>query len=125
MRLAVRVLAILPVLIALGSVALDFVLIDFFGVALLAVLSLLVFVGVGLLLILRLPRQPVGWLLLAAGTPLQVTAAAGAYSSAAFGSAPGPPPLGVPGLFNGVALGPPPWRLFSRPHGFLARRAPS
>jgi hypothetical protein len=106
MRLSVRLLAFIPVLIALGSVALDFVLIDFFGAALLAVLSLLVFVGVGLLLVLRLPRQPVGWLLLAAGTLLQVTTAATAYSWAAFVRAPGTLPLGVPALFIGLAWTP-------------------
>jgi hypothetical protein len=103
MRLFVRLLAFVPVLIALGSVALDFVLIDFFGVALLAILSLLVFVGVGLLLVLRLPRQPVGWLFLATGTLLQVTAAAGAYSSAALVRAPGTLPWGVPALLMGHA----------------------
>jgi hypothetical protein len=103
MRPSVRLLAFIPVLIALGSVALDFVLIDFFGAALLAILSLLVFVGVGLLLVLRLPRQPVGWLLLAAGTLLQVTMAALAYSWAALVRAPGTLPLGVPALFMGLA----------------------
>jgi len=103
MRSSVRLLAFIPVLIALGSVALDLVLIDFFGVALLAILSLLVFVGVGLLLVLRLPRQPVGWLLLAAGTLLQVTTAAAAYSWAALVRAPGTLPLGVPALFIGLA----------------------
>jgi len=103
MRPSVRLLAFIPVLIALGSVALDLVLIDFFGVAVLAILSLLVFVGVGLLLVLRLPRQPVGWLLLAAGTLLQVTTAAAAYSWAALVRAPGTLPLGVPALFIGFA----------------------
>ncbi len=103
MTLSVRLLAFIPVLIALGSVALDVVLIDFFGVALLAILSLLVFVGVGLLLVLRLPRQPVGWLLLGAGTLLQVTTAAAAYSWAALVRAPGTLPLGVPALFIGLA----------------------
>jgi hypothetical protein len=101
--LSLRVLAFVPVLIALGSVALDLVFIDFFGVAFLAILSLLVFVGVGLLLVLRLPRQPVGWLFLAAGTLLQVTTAATAYSWAALVRAPGTLPLGVPALFIGLA----------------------
>src|SRR5713101_277369 len=106
MRSSVRVLALIPVLIALGSVAVDFVLIDFFGVALLAILSLLVFVGVGLLLVLRLPRQPVGWLLLAAGTLLQVTTAAAAYSWAALVRAPGTLPFAVPAAFIGLAWTP-------------------
>jgi hypothetical protein len=106
MRLSVRLLAFIPALIALGSGALDLVLIDFFGVALLAILSLLVFVGVGLLLVLRLPRQPVGWLLLAAGTLLQVATAATAYSWAAFVRAPGTLPLAVPALFLSLAWTP-------------------
>jgi hypothetical protein len=101
MRPFVRLLAFVLVLIALGSVALDFVLIDFFGVTLVAILGMLVFVGVGLLLVLRLPRQPVGWLFLAAGTLLQVTTAAGAYSWAAFVRAPGTLPWGVPVLLSG------------------------
>ena len=58
--------ALIPTLVTLGSVVVDFALIDFFGVALVAVLSLLVYVGVGLLLTFRLPRHPIGWLLLAA-----------------------------------------------------------
>jgi len=99
----VRLFALLATVIALGSVALDLALLEFFGVAFLAVLSLLVFVGVGLLLVLRLPRQPVGWLLLAAGTLLQVTTAAAAYSWAALVRAPGTLPLGVPALFIGLA----------------------
>jgi len=103
MRPSIRLLAFIPVLIALGSVALDFVLVDFFGVALLAILSLLVFVGVGLVLVLRLPRHPVGWLLLAAGTLLQVATAATAYSWAAFVRAPGTLPLGVQALLIGFA----------------------
>ena len=103
MRPFVRLLAFVLVLIALGSVALDLLLIDFFGVALVAILGMLVFVGVGLLLVLRLPRQPVGWLFLAAGTLLQVTAAAGAYSWAAFLRAPGTLPWGVPVLLSGFA----------------------
>ena len=103
MKPFVRLLAFVLVLIALGSVALDLVFIDFFGVALVAILGMLVFVGVGLLLVLRLPRQPVGWLFLAAGTLLQVTTAAGAYSWAAFVRAPGTLPWGVPALLGGFA----------------------
>jgi len=99
----VRLFALIATVIALGSVALDLALLEFFGVAFLAVLSLLVFVGVGLLLVLRLPRQPVGWLLLAAGTLLQVTTAAAAYSWAALVRAPGTLPLGVPALLIGLA----------------------
>jgi hypothetical protein len=125
MRLSVRLLAFIPVLIALGSVALDFVLIDFFGVALVAILGMLVFVGVGLLLVLRLPRQPVGWLFLAAGTLLQVTAAAAAYSWAAFVRAPGTFPLGVPALFIGFAWIPAMGCLFLAVMLFPTGRPPS
>jgi hypothetical protein len=125
MRPSVRLLAFVPVLIALGSVALDVVLIDFFGVALLAILSLLVFVGVGLLLVLRLPRQPVGWLLLAAGTLLQVTTAAAAYTWAAFVRAPGTLPWGVPVLLMGFAWIPALGSLFLAIMLFPTGRPPS
>jgi hypothetical protein len=91
---SVRLLAFVPVLVVIGAVVLDVVLLDFFGVALLPVLSLLVYVGVGLLLALRVPRHPVGWLLLGVGTFLQLSLAAGAYAWAAFIRAPGALPLG-------------------------------
>ncbi|HEY8823296.1 MAG TPA: hypothetical protein VIP07_00255 [Candidatus Limnocylindria bacterium] len=91
---SVRFLALVPVVIVTGAVVLDFVLIDFFGVALVAVLSLLVYVGVGLLLTLRLPRHPIGWLLLGMGTFLQLSVTASAYAWAAFVRAPGSLPLG-------------------------------
>jgi hypothetical protein len=103
MRSSVRLLAFIPVLIALACVVLDIALVEFFDVAFLVILSLLVYVGVGLLLVLRLPRQPVGWLLLAAGTLLQVASAAAAYGWAAFIREPGTLPLGVPALLIGFA----------------------
>jgi len=82
------------VVVVIGAVVVDVVLHDFFGVALLAVLSLLVYVGVGLLLTLRLPRHPIGWLLLGMATFLQLSVAASAYAWAAFVRAPGSLPLG-------------------------------
>ncbi len=91
----IRFLAFILVLIALGSVVLDLVLIEFFGLFFLAIASMLVYVGVGRLLVLRLPGQPVGWLLLGAGTLFQLSMAAGAYSWQAFVRAPGTLPLGV------------------------------
>jgi hypothetical protein len=94
MRPLLRVLAFVPAIVALASVALDFALLEFFGAFVLPVVSLLVYVGVGLLLVLRLPRQPVGWLLLCAGMLLQLATAAGAYSFQAFIRAPGTLPLG-------------------------------
>jgi hypothetical protein len=103
MRPLLRLLAILPTLLAVGSVVLDLVLFEFFGVFLLLPLSLLVYVGVGLLLTLRLPRQPVGWLLLGAGTLFEVTFAAGAYAWAAFIRVPGTLPLGEVVFFLGYA----------------------
>jgi hypothetical protein len=93
-RSSVRLLVLVPMLIAIGSVLLDFWLLEFFGAFLLPVLSLLAYVGVGLLLTLRLPRQPVGWLLLWAGTLLELAMAAAAYAWAAFIRAPGTLPLG-------------------------------
>jgi len=92
--MVIRLLALIPALVAVGSVVLDFVLLEFFGAAFLLMLTLLVYVGVGLLLVLRLPRQPVGWLLLGAGAFLQLATAAGAYGWAAFIRAPGTLPFG-------------------------------
>jgi hypothetical protein len=102
-RPSVRLLALVPTLVAVGSVVLDVVLLEFFGAFLLLILSLLVFVGVGLLLTLRLPRHPVGWLLLWAGALFQLTFAAGAYKWAAFIRAPGTLPLGEVALLLGFA----------------------
>ena len=87
---SIRFLAFVAVLIALGSVVLDFVLIEFYGLFLLAIASMLVYVGVGLLLVLRLPGQPIGWLLLGTGTLFQLSQAAAAYSWQAFVRAPFP-----------------------------------
>ncbi len=90
-------------LIVTGSVVLDFVLLEYFGVTLLPVLSLLAYVGVGLLLTLRLPRHPVGWLLLWAGALFQMSFAADGYAWAAFIRWPGTLPLGVVAFFLGYA----------------------
>lgn len=103
LRPSLRLLALIPALVALGSVVLDFVLLEFFGAGLLPVVGLLVYVGVGLLLTLSLPRQPVGWLLLWAGTLFQVTFAAVAYAWAAFIRVPGTLPLGEAAFFIGHA----------------------
>ncbi len=103
MRPSLRLLALIPTLIVLGSVVLDFVLLDFFGASLLLSLSLLTYVVVGLVLTLRLPRHPVGWLLLGTGTFFQLSAAAGGYSWAAFIRAPGTLPLGEVALLTGLA----------------------
>jgi hypothetical protein len=90
-------------LIAIGSVVVDVVLFEFFGAFLLAVLSLLAYAAVGFILALRLPRHPVGWLLLWAGALFQLSFAAPAYAWAAFIRTPGTPPLGEVGLFFGYA----------------------
>ncbi|HEY8655477.1 MAG TPA: hypothetical protein VIN34_01920 [Candidatus Limnocylindria bacterium] len=87
----------------MGSVVLDFVLFEFFGAFLLPILSLLVYVGVGLLLTLRRPRHPVGWLLLWAGALFQLSFAAAAYAWAAFIRWPGTLPLGEVAFFIGYA----------------------
>jgi hypothetical protein len=94
LRPSVRLFALVPALVALGSIVVDFMLLEFYGVAFLLMVSLLVYVGVGLLLVQRLPRQPVGWLLLGAGALLQMATAGGAYGWAAFIRAPGTLPLG-------------------------------
>ena len=102
-RPSVRLLVLVPMLVAVGSVVLDVVLLEFFGAVLLPYLSLLVYVGVGLLLTLRLPRHPVGWLLLWAGALFQLSFAAVAYAWAAFIRAPGTLPLGEVSFFIGYA----------------------
>jgi len=91
---SLRLLALIPTIIAIGSVVVDFVLLEFFGGFFLGVVSLLVFVGVGLVLTLKLPRHAVGWLLLWAGALFQCSFAAGAYAWAALVRAPGTVPLG-------------------------------
>jgi hypothetical protein len=96
-------LVLVLALIALGSVVLQFVFFEFFGVSLLLSLSLLVYVVVGVVLTLKLPRHPVGWLLLGAGTFFQLSDAAGGYSWAAFIRAPGTLPLGEAALLIGFA----------------------
>jgi hypothetical protein len=93
LRPSLRLFAFVMAIVAVGAGVLDFVLFEYFGSFLLAVVSLQVYVGVGLLLVLRLPRQPVGWLLLSAGTLFQVSFAAAAYSWAAFIRWPGTLPL--------------------------------
>lgn len=93
-RPAVRLFALVPALVAAGSIVVDFMLLDFYGVAIVLMVSLLAYVVVGLLLVVRLPRQPVGWLLLWAGAFLQLATAAGAYGWAALIRAPGTLPLG-------------------------------
>jgi len=125
LRPSLRFVAFVPAIVAIGSVVIDFVLFEFVGSNLPAVVGLLVYVAIGLVLVLRLPRQPVGWLLLAAGTLFEVSFAAGAYSTAAFVRSPGTPPLPlgfawIPGLgcmFLAITLFPtgrppsPRWRL--------------
>jgi hypothetical protein len=103
MRPSLRLLVLVPTSIALSSVVLQVVFFEFFGVSLLLSLSLLVYVVVGVVLTLKLPRHPVGWLLLGAGTFFQLSDAAGGYSWAAFIRAPGTLPLGEVALLIGFA----------------------
>ncbi len=125
LRPSLRLLALVPTLLAVGSVVLDVVLLEFFGAVLLSVLSLLVYVGVGLLLTLRLPRHPVGWLLLWAGALFQVSFAADAYAWAAFIRWPGTLPLGVAACFVGYAWLPALGSLFLAIMLFPTGRPPS
>ncbi len=103
LRPSLRLFAFIPTIVAIGSVVIDFVLFEFFGAFFLPVVSLLVFVGVGLLLALRLPRQPVGWLLLWAGVLFQLSQAASAYEWAAFIRTPGTLPFGEVAMFMAFA----------------------
>ena len=125
MRPSVRLFALTPALIATGSVVLDFVFFEFFGPYLLLTLSLLVFVGVGLVLALRLPRQPVGWLLLGAGTFFQLSFAAQAYAGAAFFQSPGTLPFGGLALLLGYGWVPALGCLFVAVMLFPTGRPPS
>jgi hypothetical protein len=125
LRPSVLLLAVVPMLVAIGSVVLDLVLFEFFGAFLLAVLSLLVYAGVGFLLALRLPRHPVGWLLLWAGALFQLSFAAGAYAWATYIRAPGTPPLGGVDLFFGYAWIPALGSLFIAIMLFPTGRLPS
>ena len=121
----VRLFALVPMLIAVGSVVLDFVLLEFFGAFYLVVVSLLVYPGVGLLLALRLPRHPVGWLLLWAGAFFQLSFAADAYAWAAFIRGPGTLPLGEITLLIGYAWIPALGCLFAAIMLFPTGRPPS
>ena len=103
LRPSLRLLALVPTPVAVGSVVLDLVLLEFFGAFLLPTLSLLVYVGVGLLLTLRLPRHPVGWLLLWAGALFQLSFADEAYAWAAFIRVPDTLPLGEVAFFIAYA----------------------
>jgi hypothetical protein len=103
LRPSLRLFAFVPTIIAIGAVVFDLALVDFFGPFRLAAVSLLVYVAVGLLLVLRVPRQSVGWLLLAAGTFFQLSFAAPAYAWAAFIRWPGVLPLGEVALLIGFA----------------------
>jgi hypothetical protein len=103
MKPSLRLLVLMPTSIAMGSVVLQFVFLEFFGVSLLLSLSLLVYVVVGIVLTLKLPRHPVGWLLLGAGTFFQLSDAAVGYSWAAFIRAPDTLPLGEVALLIGFA----------------------
>ncbi|MEK6207943.1 MAG: hypothetical protein AABM32_09905 [Chloroflexota bacterium] len=125
MRPSLRLLVLIPTLIVLGSVVLDFVLLDFFGASLLLSLSLLVYVVVGLVLTLRLPRHPVGWLLLGAGTLFQLSVAASGYSWAAFIRWPGMLPLGEVALLIAFAWIPALGSLFLAITLFPTGRPPS
>jgi hypothetical protein len=90
-------------LLVVGSVVLELVFLEFFGASLLLSLSLLVYVVVGVVLTLKLPRHPVGWLLLGTGTFFQLSGAAAGYSWAAFIRAPGTLPLGEVALLIAFA----------------------
>jgi len=91
------------VVIALTLVLLivDLVLFEFFGqfIVIPFALSLLAFVGA--LLVARIPRNPVGWLLCASGMCLELTLAGGAYAWAALIRDPG----ALPGAHIAAALG--------------------
>ena len=84
-----RVAALLIASIAVLLVAADFVLIEFFGSFIVIPVVLLPSGLIGPLLIYRLPRNVVGWLLGTSGVFFQVAFTSGAYSWVALVASPG------------------------------------
>lgn len=89
-----RVAAALVALVALALLAVDFALLDFFGSLIFVPIAVLPLAVVGALLIARIPRNPVGWLLGLSGVLFALTFASGAYGWAALVRSPGSLPAG-------------------------------
>ena len=96
-----RIAAIAAVALSLGGVAVDALMFDYFGILLVIPIALLPLGLVGALLVARIPRNPVGWLLALAGVLLELLFAGSAYAWAALVRAPGSLPYGELGAILG------------------------
>lgn len=99
-----RIAAIAATVLSVGAVVVDALILDYFGTLLVIPIALLPLGLVGALLVVRIPWNPVGWLLAAAGVLLEVLFAGSAYGWAALVRAPGSLPYGEVGaiLGNGI-----------------------
>ncbi len=89
-----RVVAAAVALVSVALVAIDALFLDFFGLFIIIPAALLPLGIVGALLVARVPRNPVGWLLALAGVLLELMFAGSAYGWAALVRDPGSLPHG-------------------------------
>jgi len=89
-----RVVAVAVALVSVAFVVFDAFFLDFFGIFIILPAALLPLGIVGALLIARVPRNAVGWLLALAGILLELLLAASAYDWAALVRDPGSLPYG-------------------------------
>jgi hypothetical protein len=84
-----RVVAVALALVSVAIVVFDLFFLDFFGIFIILPVALLPLGIVGALLVARIPRNPVGWLLALAGILMELLLAASAYNWAALVRDPG------------------------------------
>jgi hypothetical protein len=99
-------LAVAVALVAAAAGAADLLLLDYFGPFIVLPYSLGTFAGVGLIIALRRPRHPIGWLLLAAGAGFALNYTSRAYAWRALVDAPGTLPWGEVALWLATAGAP-------------------
>lgn len=99
-----RAAAVAIALASLGLLGVDIALFEFFGPLIVVPIAVLPLALVGALLIARIPRNPVGWLLGLSGVLFALTFASGAYSWSALVGHPGTLPAGefVAAISNGL-----------------------
>jgi hypothetical protein len=105
--LFVSVLAVAVAVVAAAAYAADLLFLDYFGAFLVLTYALATFAGVGLIVALRRPRHPIGWLLLAAGACFSLGTTARAYAWRALVDAPGTLPGGELALWLATSIAPP------------------
>jgi hypothetical protein len=99
-----RVVAAAVALVSVGFVVFDALFLDFFGLFIIIPAALLPLGIVGALLVARVPRNRVGWLLALAGLLLELMLAGSAYGWAALVRDPGSLPHGEIGALFGSTL---------------------